>query len=135
MVISLSPLPKNNGNSFLPFFGTNYPIFLLDHIYLLIYKYINWFTWVIFSHDCKYYTKIRGNYNSPNSLNVTVNCHYQSENRVITQYFPYIIEGLWEKLTNMYRSSPFIELSIVLILLDNLIITLFGRIESICISI
>ena len=29
--------------------------------------------------------KIRGNKNSPNSLNVTVNYHYHGENRVVTR--------------------------------------------------
>ena len=31
--ITCSPLPQNNGNFHLPFFGGSYPIFLLDNIY------------------------------------------------------------------------------------------------------
>ena len=33
MVITRSPLPQNNGNLPLPFFGGHYAIFLLDDIY------------------------------------------------------------------------------------------------------
>ena len=43
-----SLLPQNNGNLPLPFFGGNYPIFLLDNIDQLLYMYINWFIWKIF---------------------------------------------------------------------------------------
>ena len=50
----------------------------------------NCFTWIIFFHDCIFYTKIRGNENSPDSLNVMVNYHYHGENRVITRYLPYM---------------------------------------------
>ena len=34
------------------------------------------------------YTKIGGNENYPNDLNILVNFHYHDENRVITWYFP-----------------------------------------------
>ena len=51
---------------------------------------MNWFTWIIFIHDCIYFTKIGGDENSPDSLNVMVNYHYQGENRVVTWYFPYM---------------------------------------------
>ena len=33
MLITHSPLPRNNGNLPLPFFGGNSPIVLLDNIY------------------------------------------------------------------------------------------------------
>ena len=33
MGITRSPLPQNNGNLPLPFFGGNYPIFILDSVY------------------------------------------------------------------------------------------------------
>ena len=38
--------------------------------------YINWFTRIICVHDIIWNTKIGGNENSPNSLNVMVNFHY-----------------------------------------------------------
>ena len=47
--------------------------------------YINWFTRIIFFMILHVIRKIGGNENSPNSLNVMVNCHYHGENRVITQ--------------------------------------------------
>ena len=46
--------------------------------------YINWFTWIIYINGHICYTKNGGNDNSPDSLNVMVNEHYHSENRVIT---------------------------------------------------
>ena len=45
--------------------------------------YINWFACIIFIHDRICYTKNGGNDNSPDSLNVMVNYHYNDENRVI----------------------------------------------------
>ena len=39
--ITRSPLPPNNGNSPLPFFGDNHRIVLLDNIYLRLHMYIN----------------------------------------------------------------------------------------------
>ena len=36
MVITRSPLPRNNVNLTLPFFGGNYLIILLDDIFLMI---------------------------------------------------------------------------------------------------
>ena len=47
--------------------------------------YINWFTWIISINDHKCYIKNGGNNNSPDSLNIMVNYHYHSENRVITR--------------------------------------------------
>ena len=47
--------------------------------------YIKFSVWVIFIRDYICYIKIGGNKNSPDSLNVMVNCHYHGENRVITQ--------------------------------------------------
>ena len=90
MGITRSTLPRNNGNLPLPFFCGNYPIVLLNNIYSRLYMYINWFTWIIFIHDCICYTKIGGNENYPDSLNVMVNYHYHRENRVITRQFPYM---------------------------------------------
>ena len=46
---------------------------------------INWFSWIIFIHHCICYTNIGGNDSSQDSLNILVNYHYHSENRVITQ--------------------------------------------------
>ena len=57
MVITRSPLPRNNGNLSLPFFGGNYPIILLDNMYEWLYIYINWFTRIIFFHSRICYTK------------------------------------------------------------------------------
>ena len=57
MGITCSPLPKNNGNLPLPFFGGKYPIVLLDNIYQSSYMYIKWFTWIIFFYDHIFYTK------------------------------------------------------------------------------
>ena len=51
MGFTISPLPWNNGNLPLPFFGGNYLIVLLDNIYWLLYMYIDWLTWIIFLHD------------------------------------------------------------------------------------
>ena len=50
--------------------------------------YINWFTCILFFVIVYAIQKIRGNENSPNSLNITVNYYYHSKNRVITRYFP-----------------------------------------------
>ena len=47
--------------------------------------YINWFTRIISINDHICYIKNWGNDNSPDSLNIMVNYHYQSENRVITR--------------------------------------------------
>ena len=46
--IACSPLPQNNGNLPLPFFGGEYPIILLDNMYSWSYLYIdiNWFNWI-----------------------------------------------------------------------------------------
>ena len=41
----------------LPFFGGNYPIFLLHNIYYWLYMYINWFTCILFMPDRIWYTK------------------------------------------------------------------------------
>ena len=53
--------------------------------------YINWFTWILFFMIVHVMQKIRGNKNSPNSLNIMVNYHYHGENRgnypVITIYY------------------------------------------------
>ena len=48
MVITRSPLPRNNSNLPLPFFGGSHPIILLDNIYEWLYMYIRWFPWIIF---------------------------------------------------------------------------------------
>ena len=50
--------------------------------------YINWFTWIICTHDRICYTKISGIENDPYSLNVMVNYHYHSKNRAIIRKFP-----------------------------------------------
>ena len=84
MGITRSTLPQNNGNLPLPFFGGNFPIVLLDNIYELLYIYINLFTWIIFFITVYVIQKIGGNENSSDSLNIKVNCHYHSENRVNT---------------------------------------------------
>ena len=60
MVIASSPLAQNNGNLPLPFFSGNFPIVLLNNIYQLLDIYINWFTWIIFIHGHKWYTKNQG---------------------------------------------------------------------------
>ena len=52
MGIACSMLPLNNGNFPLPFFGGNYPIFLLHNIFQGLYISMDWFTWIIFIHDC-----------------------------------------------------------------------------------
>ena len=85
MGFTRSPLPQNNGSLPLPFFCGNYPIVLLYNIDYLLYMYINWFTRIIYINDRICYIKNGGNENSPYSLNVMVNYHYHSENRVITQ--------------------------------------------------
>ena len=53
--------------------------------------YINWFTWIIFFHDCICYTKIGGNENSPSSPNIIINYHYHGENWVITRKLPSMV--------------------------------------------
>ena len=74
-----------------------YPYPFLVVITQLIY-------WIIFINDCIFILtvsprlyifmivyviqKIRGNENSPDSLNVMVNYHYHGENRLITRYLP-----------------------------------------------
>ena len=68
MGFTRSPLPQNNGNLPLPFFGGNDPIVLLDNIYYILYVTL----------------KNGGNDNYPDSLNVMVNYNYHSENRMIT---------------------------------------------------
>ena len=60
MGIIRSPLPQNNGNLPLPFFGGNCHIVLLNNIYQSLYMYINWFTWIIFFHDRICYMKNQG---------------------------------------------------------------------------
>ena len=60
MGITLYPLPQKNGNIPLTSFGGNYPIFILDNIYQLLYVYINWFTRVIFFDDLICSTKKLG---------------------------------------------------------------------------
>ena len=57
LVITRSTVPQNNGNLPLPFFGGNYPTVLLNNIYSLLYMYINWFTIIIFIHDCICYAR------------------------------------------------------------------------------
>ena len=52
--------------------------------------YINWFIWIIFFQYLICYTKIGGNVNSPNSLNVMVYYHYHGENRLITRLLSYM---------------------------------------------
>ena len=64
-------------------FGGKYPIVLLDNIYSWLYMYINWFAWIIFFMVVYVIWKHRGNKHSPNSLNVMIDYHYQSENSVI----------------------------------------------------
>ena len=85
MGITRSPLPQNIGNLPLPFFMEitqlfsciifmNYCICILNgspESYLFIIIYV--------------IQKIKGNENSPDFLNVMVNYHYHSENRVIIQ--------------------------------------------------
>ena len=85
MGFTRSPLPQNNGNLPLPFFGGNCPIVLLNNIYQLSYMYINWFTRIIYINDHICYILNGGNENSSDSLNIMVNYHYHSENRVITR--------------------------------------------------
>ena len=51
MVIIGSPLPQNNGNLPLPFFGGIFPVVLLHIYYKLLHMYVKWFTWMIFYHD------------------------------------------------------------------------------------
>ena len=63
MGLTRSLLPQNNGNLTLPFFGDNYPMFLLNSIYQLLYMCIFWFSCILFIHDRIFYTKIRGNKN------------------------------------------------------------------------
>ena len=46
---------------------------------MILYMYMNWFTWIIFIHDHMCYTKNGGNENSPDYLNAMVNYHYHSE--------------------------------------------------------
>ena len=46
--------------------------------------YINWLTRIIFMHDRICYTKIGGNDNYSDFLNVVVNDHCNGRNRVIT---------------------------------------------------
>ena len=86
MGITRSTLPRNDGNLPFPFVRGNYQIVLLNNIYSILYMYVNWFTSIIFIHDCIYYTKFGGDENSPESLNVMVNCNYHGENRVIAWY-------------------------------------------------
>ena len=76
MGITHYPLPKNNVNLPLPFFGGSYPIVLLDNIYYLLFMYIHWFAWRLFFVMIYVIPKIGGHNNSPNSLNVMVNYHY-----------------------------------------------------------
>ena len=52
--------------------------------------YFNWFAWIIFSMIAYIILKIRGNKNSPNSINVMVNYHYHGENRVINRQLPFM---------------------------------------------
>ena len=70
MGITRSTLPRNNGNLPLPFFGGNYPIVLLNNIYLWLHMYINCFTRIIFFMIVYVIQEIGGNENSPDSLNV-----------------------------------------------------------------
>ena len=56
--------------------------------------YINWFNWIIFIHDRICYTKIRGNKDSPDSLNAMVSYHYHGENRVTTRYLPFLFTDM-----------------------------------------
>ena len=60
MGITRSTLPQNIGNLILFFFGRNHPIVLLDNNYKLLYKYINWFTWIIIFHYLTCYMKNNG---------------------------------------------------------------------------
>ena len=53
---------------------------------------INWFVWVRFFVIIDVIQKIGNNKNSPNSLNRMVTNHYHGENRVITQYFPSMMQ-------------------------------------------
>ena len=78
MGITCSPFPKNDGNLSLSFFGVNYPVIPLYNIYQGLYIYINWFTWIIIFIVVNVIQNIRGNDNSPNSLNLMLNCHYHS---------------------------------------------------------
>ena len=84
MGITRSPLPQNIGNLPLPCFVGKYPIVLMDNIINDFVCKFNQFTWIIFFHYHIYsMQKIRGNENSPNSLNLMVNYHFLGENRVI----------------------------------------------------
>ena len=73
MEITRTTSPQINGNFPLPFFYGDYPIILLDNIYLLLYMYISWFTWIIFIHVFYVIQEIGGDKNSPDYLNVMVN--------------------------------------------------------------
>ena len=53
---------------------------------------INWFVWVRFFVIIDVIQKIGNNKNSPNSLNRMVTNHYHGENRLITQYFPSMMQ-------------------------------------------
>ena len=45
--------------------------------------YVNWFIWIIFINDHICYTKIGGNEDSTDSLNLMVHYQYYGENRLI----------------------------------------------------
>ena len=57
---------------------------LFSWIIFLMTVYENWFICIIYINDHIFYIKNGGNKNAPDSLNVMVNYHYHSENRVIT---------------------------------------------------
>ena len=51
---------------------------------------MNWFNWIIFFVIVCVIPKIGDNKNSLDSLNVLVNYHFHSKNRVITLQFPFM---------------------------------------------
>ena len=85
MVTTHYTLPQNSYNLPLPSFGGNYPIVLLDNIIIDCICILTYSPGYIFLMIVYVIWKIRGNENSPNSLNVMVNYHYYGKNRVITR--------------------------------------------------
>ena len=45
---------------------------------------MNWFACIMFIYDHICYTKVGGNKNSPDSLNIMINYYHHDENRVST---------------------------------------------------
>ena len=80
----LVPCLGENSDLTLPLFGGNYPIIILDNMHKWLYMHIKGFIWIRVFHDHICYTKIGGNKNSQNDLNVMVNYYCHGENRIIT---------------------------------------------------